>query len=432
MSPVFHKDPEDWVYFHFDPKMKGIEFREIDDGIYEQFYVRHPSTDPYHSLWYTFPEKSEISTSDLFSKHPSKPDLWSYRGRSDDMIVFSNGEKFNPNAMEATLCSHPEVRGAVVVGQARFQPAALLELKGKAPDSDQAKKEFLDSLAPYIEKSNERAPAFAKLQRDHVAFTKPEKPMVRADKGTIKRVATSKEYAGEIDKLYADAEESSGSTGAVQLDAGNLDSLKKALPEVLLETVGLHDITPDQDIFNAGADSLQVMNLVRQLRASLTAQAHLISPRIVYSNPTPSKLAEALHELTNPVKEANENLDKERISRMEEMLAKYSRDLPTGTTNAVRPKEATLTIVLTGSTGSLGSYLLDSLMASPRVSKVICLNRGAHGEDKQKNVNASRGLLHDWGDKVVFLTTDLSKDRLGLNHRDYGLLVREASFIIRM
>ena len=420
--PLFDKDPEDWMYFHFDPEMKGIEFRERDNGVYEQFFVRHPSTDQFHSLWFTFPDKNEISTSDLFSKHPSKPNLWMYMGRSDDLIVFSNGEKYNPTAMESTIRSHPAVKGAIIVGHARFQPAALLELKGKPPQSDHEKQELLDSFKPYVAKLNDSAPGFAKLRRTHVAFTHPDKPMIRTDKGTVKRSATAKLYEKEIDKLYADAENATASMSTVQLDARDQDAVTKALRYMIIQTVGLQDIGTDDDIFTAGADSLQVMNLVRQLRASFTGKEgsipdELISARIVYSNPTASKLARALHSLTKQGEKTYEKMESDRIKRMEEMLAKYS--------------ENKLTIVLTGSTGSLGSYLLDQLLASPRISKVVCLNRG-HGEEKQKIVNASRGLISEWADRVSFLTIDLSKSRLGLNSNDYDLLVREASFIIRM
>lgn len=420
--PLFDKDPEDWMYFHFNPEMKGIEFRERDTGVYEQFFVRHPSTDQFHSLWYTFPDKTEISTSDLFSKHPSKPNLWMYMGRSDDLIVFSNGEKYNPTAMESTIRAHPAIKGAIVVGHARFQPAALLELKGKPPQSDHEKQELLDSFKSYVEKLNESAPGFAKLRRSHVAFTHPDKPMIRTDKGTVKRSATAKLYEKEIDKLYADAEDAHTSMSTIQLDARDQDAVTKALRYMIIQTVGLQDIGADDDIFTAGADSLQVMNLVRQLRASFTGKegsitAELISARIIYSNPTASKLARALHGLTKQGETTYEKMETDRMKRMEEMLAKYS--------------ENKLTVVLTGSTGSLGSYLLDQLLASPRVSKVVCLNRG-HGEEKQKIVNASRGLISEWDDRVSFITIDLSKVRLGLNSNDYDLLVREASFIIRM
>ena len=425
------------MYFHFNPEMKGVEFREVSDGLYEQFFVRHPSTDPYHTAWYTFPNQSEYSMKDLFSKHPTKPDLWFYEGRSDDVIVFSNGEKFNPSAMEATLCTHPNVNHVIVVGQARFEPAALIELKSSP--SEEAKNDLLDSFTPYLIKVNETAPAYAKLQRDHIAFTTPDKPMTMADKGTVKRAPTTKAYTKEIDQIYTNADDASLPT--IKLDAHDQNALTEGLQELLVATLGLKAIASNQDIFAVGADSLQVMNLVRQLRSSFTAQdademipPHLISPKIVYSNPTATKLAKALHQLTGHTAEASEKLEEERIKKMEEMLAKYSEDLPKAVVNGVdvREDESKLTVVLTGSTGSLGSYLLDALLVSDRVSKIICLNRGAHSEDKQKKSNASRGLITEWeNDKVQFLTTDLGKSRLGLNSHDYDLLVKEASFIIR-
>ena len=437
MSPVYHKESKDWMYFHYNPEMKGVEFREVSDGLYEQLMVRHPSTDAYHSTWYTFPSQSEYSTKDLFSKHPTKPNLWLYEGRSDDVIVFSNGEKFNPSAMEATLRTHPGVSHVIVVGQARFEPAALIEFHN--PPSKEGWKDLLDSFTPYLIKVNEAAPAYAKLQRDHIAFIKPDKPMIMADKGTVKRTPTAKAYAEEIDQLYADADDSSLPT--IKLDAEDRDALEKGLQELLAGTLGLDAITPGQDIFAVGADSLQVMNLVRQLRSSFTAQhghgvvpPHLISPKIIYANPTAAKLANALHQMTGHTAEASGKLEEERIKKMENMLAKYSEDLPKASTCDVHSGEVDdkLTVLLTGSTGSLGSYLLDALLSSDRISKIICLNRGTHSEDKQKKSNASRGLIADWeNDKVQFLTTDLGKPRLGLDTHDYDLLVKETSFIIR-
>ena len=425
------------MYFHYNPDLKGVEFREVGEGLYEQFMVRHPSTDPYHATWYTFPDQPEYSTKDLFSKHPTKPNLWFYEGRSDDVIVFSNGEKFNPSGMEATLRTHPDVSRVIVVGQARFEPAALIELN--APPSDEGKKHLLESFTPYLIKVNETAPAYAKLQRDHLAFTTREKPMILADKGTVKRTPTAKAYDEEIEQLYAHANDSSLPT--IKLDADNLDTLKKGIQELLVGTLGLESIAPEQDIFAVGADSLQVLNLVRQLRSSFEAQhghhvipPHLIAPNIVYANPTAAKLANALHQMSGHSAEASGKLEEQRIKKLEETLNKYSQDLPKA---SILPKASVkddekLTVILTGSTGSLGSYLLDALLSSDRVSKIICLNRGVHSEDKQKKSMASRGLITEWtNDKVRFLTTDLSKARLGLSPDDYGLLVKETSYIIR-
>ena len=416
--------------------MKGIEFRQVDSGLYEQVFVRHHSTDPYHSVWYTFPDNQEYAPRDLFSKHPTKPNLWRYEGRADNLIVFSNGEKFNPGGMEEILQSHPDVTNVLVVGQARFQPAALIQLKGEPSLSEGEKKEKLESFKPYIEKANGAAPGFAKLIPELVTFTRSGKPMSLTDKGTVKRGATVEDYEHEIDQLYADAEVFATSLSTVRLDARDLPALKGAILESFIAVIGLKDLQPDQDVFTAGMDSLQVMNLVRQLKSSFSGEeggisAPLITAKLIYSNPTATKLANALHELTAKGGDVYASLEEERIKKMEETLARYSKELPTAGAQNRATKDDNITIVLTGSTGSLGSYLLDALLASGQVAKVICLNRGVHGEDKQRNVNASRGLITDWGSKVQFLRTDLGKPNLGLGANEYDLLVKETSFIIR-
>ena len=89
-----------------------------------------------------------------------------------------------------------------------------------------------------------------------------------------------------------------------------------------------------------------------------------------------------------------------------------------------------MTVVLTGSTGSLGSYLLNNLISSPKVSKVYCLNRRPNAGEYQAEINASRGLISKW-DRVEFLHVDLSKPSLGLEESVYERLRNETSAIIR-
>lgn len=328
--PIYNKEPEDWIYFHFNPQLKGIEFRDAGNGLYEQVFVRHPSTDPFHSTWYTFPDQQEYATKDLFSKHPSKPNLWLYEGRSDDVIVFSNGEKFNPKAMETTLLSHPDVNRVLVVGQAQFQPAALKELKSQAPSSDQMRKSVLDKIAPYVTNANEAAPGYAKLHPEYITFTDPEKPMITTDKGTVKRAATIRAYQQEIDQLYADAENITTSLPTIPLDIHDINALTKSLQQMMVSVIDLDILEPDQDIFSAGADSLQVINIVRQLKASLISKGdafptHLISAKIIYSNPTPARLAGSIHQLATQGQSVYQDLDEARIDKMKNMLAKFRR-----------------------------------------------------------------------------------------------------------
>ena len=46
-------------------------------------------------------------------------------------------KQFNPNNMEAILRSSPKVSGALVIGQGKFEAAALLELKERVPETEE-------------------------------------------------------------------------------------------------------------------------------------------------------------------------------------------------------------------------------------------------------------------------------------------------------
>ncbi|KAI0975570.1 hypothetical protein F4678DRAFT_417683 [Xylaria arbuscula] len=82
--------------------------------------------------------------------------------------------------------------------------------------------------------------------------------------------------------------------------------------------------------------------------------------------------------------------------------------------------DAPMTVLLTGSTGSLGSYLLNTLYHAPGVKKIICLNRAVDAESKQGSAAPARGLHSSWDPhRVAFLHTELSALFLGLAPTEY-------------
>jgi thioester reductase-like protein len=95
--------------------------------------------------------------------------------------------------------------------------------------------------------------------------------------------------------------------------------------------------------------------------------------------------------------------------------------------------DGAITVILTGSTGSLGSYLLDSLVRQEHIRKIYCLNRAEDGLAKQKIASGDRGLdTAAWGtDRVEFLHVDLSQPIFGLTRKKYPQLLQETTHIIR-
>ena len=211
--PTEYPDQEDWQYHPFSPCM-GAEFRHHHEDLYELVAVRDPEFEKYQSIFFTFPEKKEYHFKDLYSPHPTKPNLWTYRGRADDVLVLMNGKKMHPVGMEDVISSHPDIRSAIVIGQARMKPALLIEAKNISSSSslpsaslavDEDKKQcqsLLDRIWPTIERANERYAEALRVTRDHVLFTKTGKPMVRTSKGSVQRMDTLAAYEGEIDAFY--------------------------------------------------------------------------------------------------------------------------------------------------------------------------------------------------------------------------------------
>ena len=423
-------DKEDWAYMHFSP-LTGVEFRHYSDHEYEMVVVRDEKLLRYQSCFEIFPNLQELSSNDLFSKHPDKSDLWRYCGRSDDVIVFLNGEKTNPVSMEGLISNRPEVRSVLVLGQGRFEAGLLIEAAQSSQLSIHEKAVLIENLWPTIQEANKQCPAHARVTKSRILFTTPENPMSRTGKGTVQRKATIGMYSAEIEALYSDSNDMNNREIYIKLDISNLEG---SVTQIVRSITELADLKANDDFFSRGIDSLQVIQIVRHLKLGLDdtgASTNNIAPSTVYTHPTLTKLTNAVKALTQEsqsVKKADENI---RIDKMRSILEKHSL-LPDRKENrTTRQKDSPRTVLLTGSTGSLGSYLLEALATNQMITKIYCLNRSVESEQRQAEVNASRGLTTIWNSShVKFLTGDLTKKYLGLGREIYAEIQTNIDLII--
>lgn len=429
-------DPTLWQYFVINSKDMGAEFRQVDwdPEIYEMVLCHNDPKEPGRkAFFYTFPEKSEWPTGDLFKAHPTLPDHWRYHGRADNLIVFSNGEKLNPVTIEETMLGHPAIKGAIVVGDQRFQPALILE-PVKIPADKAAAESLIADVWPLVEQVNKLTVSHGRILRDFIVISDPERPFARSPKGSIQRNPTIRDYKDFIDKVYNQVDEGVDMQGEVTLDLTSKDTLTQSLVDVLVRQIGNTKVSQDTDLFSVGVDSVQVIRLAKLLRSGLelghvAVDKNAIAPRVIYANPTPKALAERLFPMLAGEGSHNNETSHE-VEALAEMVLKYTTNLPSLNMAKTDPADDAQTVLVTGTTGSLGAYMLDRLVSNPRVHKIVALNRGDDGgQSRQAKFNSDRGLTTDFL-KVEFLGVDLSQPDWALDPAKYDELLANADRII--
>lgn len=427
--PLQLSDPEDWLYMRTSPVL-GQEYRHVSGDLYEQFIVRKPELEPFQGIFYNFPDLDEWPMKDLYSKHPTKDDAWLYRGRADDIIVFSSGEKLNPIKMESMINANPAVQAALVAGHGQFQSCLLVE--AVQPPTTQAEREvLLDIIEPSVQAANKASPSQGRILSNMILFTTPDKPMPRAGKGTVQRKLTIELYASELDTLY-NASKRPVHSSANDYDGGYL-SIEDLVKDVLARFTDIHvqGLPPDADLFERGLDSLQVLTISRALNDALVkrgATSKFVEPKTVYSNPSIGALVKAVSELFEG-KNSPETAETE-VEKMDRLFKTHIADVPITARKASLKPQNGLTVAITGSTGSLGSYILDSLISSPRIAKVYCLNRGPGSAKRQQASQDNKKLGSLPVDRVIYLDANLSKPRLGLSAYQYRQLLEEVTLVI--
>lgn len=446
--------------------------RPVFEGIYELFIVRKPELAHYQGIFATFPHLSEWSMNDLYERHPNpdKPFLYRYKGRKDDIIVLSNGEKIAPALMEAALMNCPLVRSAMIIGHGKFQPAALIELASScSAKTENGRYDLVTKLLPFISDANIHAPAHGQLDRYHILIADPARPMQCLGQGKMRRYATHQLYETDIEKLYEDTDGSKHYKAKEELpslDFSSRQTLMVTLQALISNATGVQDLGDGQNLFEWGLDSLQIIQITRRLRRTVRVDGFSdwksISPHIIYSHPTLHELSSFLFEAVSPKQKLGTNpsdaarsqwaqgqqngsaLPQEHeiatreynsqslvAAQMRSIFSKYVASLPRSVHKLHQTAFQKRVVLLTGSTGSLGSYILDNLGRCPDVAHIFCLNRSKNATHTQMDRSRERGLEIPGPKRVEFLQADLSKALLGLEETVYRRVARTVTHIIR-
>ena len=419
--------PTDWRYIRFHPCV-GAVFEEANDGLYELVLQRDEALANTQAA-FTIRGQENLDgyrTRDLFEKHSTIPDTWRWKARADDIIVFLNGEKTNPTSMEQHVLSrNPELAGVIVIGAQRFQAALLIEPVSKAPLDTPGQATLIERIWRSVEEANKVTPAHARVEKSLILVTTPDRPLVRAAKGTLQKTASLREYSEDIDKLYKNAdaggdEDEPGTEVVVKADD---PASVSALIQDSIRAITELSIDDTTSFFDIGMDSLQALQLRRTLRRNLQ-RPDLALPTI-YQNPT-------VPQLTAAILKQDDRIDDQDL--MAPLLSTYR-----GLVHQIAKPKAfaaaetgPVDVILTGSTGSLGTYFLRALLDREEVGSVFCLNRGKDGGRATQftRFQAANLSTHGLEDRVTFLQADLSQPLLGLESAVYETLRTRTGLVI--
>lgn len=448
-------DSAHWNSFKFSPL--GHRMEEVEPGLFELVFPRTEAIDKTYLFFHSFPDLTEYRTKDLFSPAEGQPGWWVYRGRADNWIAMSNGLKFDPKATEDIIGSHPDVDAVIVGGGRRFRLCLLIELDSKCyPAEDfqsleeerEWRQQMVEKVWPVIEEANHKAPKFGRVPKELILFTAKDQPFSRSPKGSVQRQLTLAMYEERIDRLYTESEQGLLTQGLLALQSTSTKDLVPFLTNLYAQTLELEDIGPDDDVFAHGMDSFAIATVSSRLKAALrsihTSEDKLndITIRLIYERPTATQMAQKLNSMLS---ETGNGLDDSADAvNVATLLDKYEAEVRKlfgnkSTQNGVNGNGTNghspgHVVAVTGTTGSMGSYLLATLLARSDVAKVICLNRAADAREKQSVALKSRGLSGlesaiEQG-RVAFMNINVAAPKLGLADEDYDTLVRETTSIV--
>ena len=77
-----NENPADWQYLTISEHL-GHAFVEHKDGYHELVIKRDSKREIFQSVFSTFPAMQEFTSGDLIEQHPSRPQSWVFRARTD-------------------------------------------------------------------------------------------------------------------------------------------------------------------------------------------------------------------------------------------------------------------------------------------------------------------------------------------------------------
>ncbi|EIN09185.1 hypothetical protein PUNSTDRAFT_113665 [Punctularia strigosozonata HHB-11173 SS5] len=162
----------------------------------------------------------------------------------------------------------------------------------------------------------------------------------------------------------------------------------------------------------------------RGMRGAIRGSEKSVPFNLVYENPP----VNALSRFASQIVSSGDHDDRNKPSkaeRLRELVAKYSPDFP-GHESVLCSSGGREAVMITRTTGGLGSAAVHELFACEKVAQVYALNRRSSKNqslrERQRSILRCRGLIVDLvdSDKVCLLEVNMALPRFALDGKLYG------------
>jgi len=427
--PHTQDNPKCYSFRNLYPDSPLLKMEEVGEGLYE--CVVYKGFELAANLWENSDEP--YRTNDLFVQDPQNSGLFVLQGRKDDILVHSNGENTSAGPLQLDIQTASRVISrALALGHSHPCVALLIEVH---EDFDSESQEIRDVVWATVQKVNTKYPKHSQVLRSMIRILPRGMTLPVTPKGNIKRKEASKLYSTEIEELFSDLSPptppSTPPTSVV---------FPESLSEYLYTLFSSLSNTPTTEInewttlYDLGIDS----RLALTLRSSLSSYlGRSVSLSTLFENPSISALVSHFSRLHSPSSSSGviegTMTTSQTINRIISNLASEFKNWAPKSSHQY-PNLGQEIVLLTGASGSLGTALIETLSASPRVAKIYAMIRGPNHLSKLRSSFIARGMdpsVLDEGGKVEVLNFSMQDPLLGVDIQVYAKLAMEVTVVLQ-
>lgn len=365
-------------------------------------------------------------------------------GRADDQVKI-RGFRIELREIDTFAVQHPDIREAVTMLRRDENEEKVLVLYFVHVRADVMVQSF-DFLRAHLK---EKLPSYA-IPSIFVQLVRfPLTPNGKIDKGKlpfpVPIVGGGGSGSAAAAKTSVESNAVNNNNSATSNNENDRRSpVERVVHDAFAEFLPTKSFSDNDNFFDIGGHSVSSTRVIFRVRQKL--QDTEIPLNLLYTSPSVRALAEAIERRSDFAKIVTEENSadlaaaQEQASKDVDLVAEANA--PFGFTASADGKpfsfpESVQACFLTGATGFLGAFLVQSLLRSYDEIKVICLARAPNGGGDaealarvRQNLEQHQVWEESFADRIVGVVGDISRPRWGLTEERFGELAASCDFVI--